>query len=82
MKAALPGVVEWASCQEVINRLRMVKSPRELAAIRTALRINDELFAHVLPWIRPGMTEWDIRVLLRRNGCEVLTKTPRDLLIL
>lgn len=65
MKKALPGVTEWAPCQGVINNLRMVKSPRELAAIRTAVRIGDAAFARALPQIRPGMTEWKIRVLLR-----------------
>ena len=65
MKQALPGVTEWASCQGVIDNLRMVKSPRELDAIRQAVRMGDEAFARVLPQIRPGMTEWDIRVALR-----------------
>ena len=66
MKKALPGVTEWASCQGAINSLRIVKSPRELAVIRTAVHMGDKVFAHVLPQIRPGMTEWEIRVLLRR----------------
>ena len=65
MKRVLPGVTEWASCQGMINNLRMVKSPRELAVIRTAVRVGDEVFARALSQIRPGMTEWAIRVLLR-----------------
>lgn len=65
LKQPLPGVTEWASCQEVVHRLRMVKSPRELAAIRKAVRMSDEVFARTLPRIRPGMAEWEIRVLLR-----------------
>jgi Xaa-Pro aminopeptidase len=65
MKKALPGVTAWASCQGVTDNLRMVKSPRELAAIRNAVRLGDAVFARALPQIRPGMTEWEIRVLLR-----------------
>ena len=65
MKKALPGVTEWASCQGAINSLRMVKSPRELAVIRTAVGMGDVAFARALEQIRPGMTEWEIRVLLR-----------------
>ena len=65
MKQALPGVTEWAACQEVLNHLRMVKSPRELGAIRQSVRMGDEAFARALPQIRPGMTEWEIRVLIR-----------------
>ena len=65
MKKSLPGVAEWASCQGLISRLRMVKSSRELAVIRSAVRMGDAVFARALPRIRPGMTEWEIRVLLR-----------------
>jgi len=65
MKQALPGVAEWVSCQGVIDNLRMVKSPRERDAIRDAVHTGDEVFACALPQIRPGMTEWGIRVLLR-----------------
>ena len=65
MKNALPGVTAWASCQDIIDNLRMVKSPRELGAIRHAVRMGDEAFARVLPQIRPGMTEWEIRVRMR-----------------
>ncbi len=62
---SLPEVTEWTSCQESLNRLRQVKSPRELAALRRAIAMNDRVFATALPQIRPGMTEWAIRVLLR-----------------
>ncbi len=65
MKKALPGVTEWAACQKVINTLRMVKSPREQAVLRNAVRTGDEAFARALPQIRPGMSEWSIRVLVR-----------------
>jgi Xaa-Pro aminopeptidase len=61
----LPAVTAWTSCQESLNRLRQVKSPRELAALRRAIAMNDRVFATALPQIRPGMTEWAIRVLLR-----------------
>ncbi|MFZ4394650.1 MAG: M24 family metallopeptidase [Kiritimatiellia bacterium] len=65
MELALPEVTQWASGQGAINHLRMVKSPRELTTISHAIRMNDAVFARALPQIRPGMTEWAIRVLLR-----------------
>jgi Xaa-Pro aminopeptidase len=65
MKKALPEVKEWTSCQGVINRLRMVKSPRELVALRRAVQMTDAAFAAVVPQLRPGMTEWAIRVQVR-----------------
>jgi Xaa-Pro aminopeptidase len=58
-------VTEWPTAVALLNRLRQVKSPRELAVLRRAVAMNDRVFATVLPQIRPGMTEWEIRVLLR-----------------
>jgi Xaa-Pro aminopeptidase len=65
MQRTLPEVKEWCSCQELIGGLRQVKSPRELQALRRAARMTDAAFATVLPRIRPGMTEWEIRVQIR-----------------
>jgi Xaa-Pro aminopeptidase len=65
MKKALPEVTTWGSCQKLVSSQRMVKSPRELTTIRQAVRTGDAVFAAALQQIRPGMTEWDIRVLMR-----------------
>jgi Xaa-Pro aminopeptidase len=65
MKKALPDVKEWASCQAAIDGLRAVKSPAEIGAIRAAVAAGDAVFAAALARIRPGMTEWAIRVLIR-----------------
>jgi len=65
LRQAMPGVTAWTSCQGVVQALRMVKSPRELETIRRAVRMGDEVFLRALPQIHPGMTEWEIRVLLR-----------------
>lgn len=65
MKKALPDVTAWDSCQKLIDSLRMVKSSRELTTIRQAVRTGGAVFEAALQQIRPGMTEWEIRVLLR-----------------
>lgn len=65
MKLAMPGVGEWAPCQSIVEALRMIKSPRELATIERAVRAGGAVFDEALRQIRPGMTEWEIRVLLR-----------------
>lgn len=65
MKKALPDVTDWASGRAETDALRAVKSRRELAAIRNAVRMGDAVFASALEAVRPGMTEWDIRVLIR-----------------
>ncbi len=47
-----------------LDRLRQVKQPRELDLLRKAIAITDDTFAHLVSWIRPGMTEkvvqWEI----------------------
>lgn len=65
MKKGLPEVSTWASCQKTVESLRMLKSPRELATIRQAVQTGDAVFETALQQIHPGMTEWEIRVLLR-----------------
>lgn len=45
-----------------IGELRMVKTPEEVALIERAQSITDATFTHILPLIRPGVTEWEIAV--------------------
>lgn len=71
VKQDFPGVREWVSGREMIQSLRAVKSLREQAIIRNAVRMGDLVFAQALESIRPGMTEWGIRVLIRRLMDEV-----------
>ena len=53
-----------------IRRMRMIKSPKELACIREAQRITDDAFAHICGYIRAGRTEREI-------ACELLDFTAR-----
>ena len=59
---------------EMVERLRAVKSPEEVAAIRAAAELAQEALAEVLPTIRPGQGERDIgaalEAALRRRGSE------------
>jgi Xaa-Pro aminopeptidase len=59
---------------EMVERLRAVKSPEEVAAIRAAAALAQEALAEVLPTIRPGQGERDIgaalEAALRRRGSE------------
>ena len=47
-----------------IARLRIVKDEEELALLREAQRITDEAFTHICGFIKPGMSEKEIRVEL------------------
>jgi Xaa-Pro aminopeptidase len=59
---------------DLVENLRVVKSPEEVAAIRDAATLAQEALAEILPTIRPGQTELEIGAALegalRRRGSE------------
>jgi len=59
---------------DLVENLRVVKSPEEVAAIRDAATLAHQALAEVLPIIRPGQTELEIgsalEAALRRRGSE------------
>ena len=59
---------------DLVERLRTVKSPEEVAAIRAAADLAQEALAEVLPTVRTGQTELEIAAglesALRRRGSE------------
>ena len=61
----MPGVEEWVESGELLNNLRIRKSARELDIIRRAVQLGDEVYERTVTEVRAGMTEWDIRRVLR-----------------
>lgn len=65
------AAVELVALEDV-DRMRWVKEPIELEHIRAASAIADAGFAHVLPQLRPGVTERDVATelafFMRRHG--------------
>lgn len=59
---------------DAVERLRLVKDEREIAAIRAAVELNSRVLAEVLPLIRVGMKEADmaaeIEFRMRRAGAD------------
>jgi Xaa-Pro aminopeptidase len=59
---------------DLVERLRAIKSPEEVAAIRAAADLAQAALAEVLPTVRPGLTELEIaatlEAALRRRGSE------------
>jgi Xaa-Pro aminopeptidase len=59
---------------DLVERLRAIKSPEEVAAIRAAADLAQAALAEVLPIVRPGLTELEIaaalEAALRRRGSE------------
>ncbi|MFC1600768.1 M24 family metallopeptidase [Candidatus Sumerlaeota bacterium] len=65
LRKALPDVKEWVNAEKLISGLRAVKSAREQAVLRRAVHIGDDVFRLAMADVRLGMSEWDIRRLLR-----------------
>jgi Xaa-Pro aminopeptidase len=63
-----------APTAELVERLRAVKSPEEVAAIQAAAELAQEALAEVLPGVRAGQTEVEVgaalEASLRRRGSE------------
>lgn len=49
---------------QCLNNLRMVKDEEELELIKTAARIADQAFKHILTFIKPGVKEKDLALEL------------------
>ncbi len=64
LKAALGEEVSCISLEEAPQKLRQVKTPAEVMAIRKACKITSDAFRAILPRIREGMTEKELQIEL------------------
>ncbi|MCC6618884.1 MAG: M24 family metallopeptidase [Chloroflexi bacterium] len=75
LAAAAPGVELHAMDDELVP-LRILKTPVEVDAIGRACALADACLAHLVEWIRPGMTErevaWELEGWFRSHGAEGL----------
>lgn len=66
--------VELHAMDEEIAALRLRKAPDEVDAIGRACALTDACLAHLVEWIRPGMTElevaWELEAYFRTHGAE------------
>jgi Xaa-Pro aminopeptidase len=71
---------EWLPQDGLVEELREVKAPAEVAAIRRALELTEKVFVDVAGSLRPGLTErqvaWDIERRLREGGSDGLAFPP------
>jgi Xaa-Pro aminopeptidase len=72
--------VELVATDGLVEELRRVKDPDEVAAIRAAVRLADEAFAWILDRLVPGATErqiaLDLEVRMRAGGGEATSFDP------
>lgn len=59
LQAALPGV-KIEKADEIVNRIRMIKTENELKCMRAAAEITKKTFDYVLENIKVGMTEQQV----------------------
>ena len=75
LAAAAPGV-ELHDIGDELVPVRIRKSSEEVDAIGRACALTDACFAHLVDWIRPGMSErevaWELEGFFRSNGAEGL----------
>lgn len=66
--------VELQKTTDLIEGLRLIKEEEEIEKIRKAVEITDEAFAHILDFIKPGVSERDLALELeffqKRKGGE------------
>lgn len=76
---AAPGTELHAIDDELVP-LRIHKTPEEVEAIGRACALTDACFAHLVAFIRAGMTErevaWELESFFRANGAEGLAFDP------
>lgn len=64
LRTSLPASVELLSIAEKPETLRRIKTADEIRAIREACRITSETFSLILPKIREGVTEKELKLEL------------------
>jgi Xaa-Pro aminopeptidase len=71
---ALPGKARLVAAPAIVERMRMVKDPAEVAKIRAACHLGVALFDRLLKVVRPGVSETQVAGELefeaRRLGAE------------
>lgn len=65
LKRLFPRAV-WVAITTVLRQLRAVKSDTEQAAVRAAVRLNDQIWAAAQKRFRVGMTEREMARIIRR----------------
>jgi Xaa-Pro aminopeptidase len=77
---ALKGRLILVHTEGFVETLRMQKDDEEIAHIRQAVALADEAFAHIVTWMRPGITEaevaWELERYMRTHGASALSFEP------
>jgi len=66
MKARYP-LHEYKRAAKILKQLRSIKSKAEVAVIQEAIDITENTFRHLLKFIKPGVTEYEIEAEIYRS---------------
>ena len=76
----LQGRHELVPTTGLVEALRQVKDPGEIAAIAAAVELTDRAYEHAVGLLRPGITEkqvaWEIDKYMREHGAEGVAFEP------
>jgi Xaa-Pro aminopeptidase len=71
-----PLGIELKPCSGLVETIRAVKEPGELAFIEQAVAVSDTAVEHAAKFARPGLTElqlaWEIEKYMREHGSEAV----------
>ncbi|MBC5584337.1 aminopeptidase P family protein [Eggerthella sp. NSJ-70] len=74
--ADAPARPQLRETSDFVLDLRAVKEPQEIARMKAAQAITDAAFAHIVAFMRPGMTERAVQIeledFMRRHGADGL----------
>ncbi len=66
--------IELIPTEDLISKLRIIKEEKEIERIKTAVKIAEKAFDHILDFIKPGKTEREISLeleyFMKKNGGE------------
>jgi Xaa-Pro aminopeptidase len=64
----LAGEAEFVEASDFVDRIKAIKSPEEIALVRQAALMQDEIFSRVLKQVKPGMRDTEITALTQYEG--------------
>lgn len=76
IKVKVSGIKSLISLEDSIDRIRIIKDSEEIEQIRQAVLLGDEVFAHIVKYMRPGMKETDIAAEIEFEMIKLGAKKP------
>jgi len=65
---------ELVPIKGIVEELRAIKDEGELALIRRAVEVSDAALAHIVQWLKPGVTEkavaWELEAFMGTHGAD------------